>query len=50
MDVDLLRLDFVKRYSIFENKDSLYFESLQKLFKKYEGKPVSAQIAYKIAL
>ncbi len=50
VDIDLKRLSFVRTHAQFENKDSLYYKTLQTLKNRYESNKVSAQIDYKIAL
>ena len=50
INLDLKRLDFVRSKSILNDKDLLYLERLEALYKKYEANEVAAEIAYKIAL
>ncbi|MBI5219414.1 MAG: hypothetical protein HY958_10835 [Bacteroidia bacterium] len=49
IDADLKRLDFVNRFAVIEQKDSLYFEMLKKLESKYKDIPYSSEIFFKIA-
>ena len=49
IDVDLKRLQFVKRKSVLEIKDSLYLHALQNLEKKFLSNPASTEISYEIA-
>lgn len=50
IDVDLKRLEFVKKNSIFEKTDSLYLASLMVLYNKYQKSPEFSNICYEIAL
>jgi uncharacterized protein YfaS (alpha-2-macroglobulin family) len=49
MDVDLLRLQFVHRYSTHENKTDLYRMSLNHLLQQYNQQPIASQAAYLLA-
>jgi len=49
VDVELERLEFVKNKAVFENKDSLYLNSLLALENKFKDNPVFTKIAFKIA-
>ena len=49
IDLDLIRLDFVKNRSSNRYKDSLYFQSLLYLENRYADFPTSTQVTYKIA-
>ncbi len=49
MDVDLLRLQFVHRYSTHEDKTALYRMSLNHLLQQYNNQPVASQAAYLLA-
>jgi hypothetical protein len=49
IDADLKRLDFVRRYSTLEHKDSLYLRSLEWLEDRCSGKPIAAEVGYQIA-
>lgn len=46
IDADLARIEFVNQYGIMENKDSLYWKSLQDLTNKYQQLPAAAQAWY----
>lgn len=50
VDADLKRLIYVNTHGTFENKDSLYYQSLIILKNRYVHHPVSAEIDYRIAL
>lgn len=49
MDVDLLRLQFVHRYSTHENKTALYRIALNHLLNQYNHQPIVSQAAYLLA-
>ncbi len=49
IDADISRIEFVKQYSVMENKDSLYLKSLGQLANKYGDRPAAAQAWYLIA-
>jgi uncharacterized protein YfaS (alpha-2-macroglobulin family) len=49
MDVDLLRLQFVHRYSTHEDKTALYRMSLNHLLHQYNQQPIVSQAAYLLA-
>ena len=49
IDVELKRLDFIKRHSTIDNSDSLYIKTLQTLLDKFDSHPSSSEIAYKLA-
>ncbi|MEJ8818094.1 alpha-2-macroglobulin family protein [Lacibacter sp. H407] len=49
MDVDLLRLQFVHRYSTHENKTALYRMSLNHLLHQYNQQPIVSQAAFLLA-
>ncbi|WP_052599596.1 alpha-2-macroglobulin [Aureispira sp. CCB-QB1] len=50
IDLDLKRLEFVKNKSIRNDKEILYIERLEALFKKHKDQAISTEIAYKIAM
>ncbi len=50
IEADLRRLEFVYRFSVNRNKDSLYLTSLIALEEKYKDVPHSSEISYSIAL
>lgn len=50
VDADLKRLKFARNHSVLEAKDSLYFAALVALHKKHSSHPVSAELAYEMAL
>ena len=49
VDLTLQRLDFVKQNARFNNKESVYFETLKKLQKAYRNTPISTEIDFRIA-
>ncbi len=49
IDADLHRLEFVRNNAVFEDKDSLYLNSLTDLQKRFASSPASAGVTYKIA-
>ena len=49
VETELERLEFVKAKAVFDNKDSLYLNSLLVLENRFKDNPVSTKIAYKIA-
>jgi uncharacterized protein YfaS (alpha-2-macroglobulin family) len=49
VEVELERLEFVKSKAVFENKDSLYLNSLLELENKFKNDPSSTKISYAIA-
>ncbi len=49
VDIDLERLTYVKQHAILPVKDSLYFDALSSLEKKYHFAPVSTEIVYLMA-
>ena len=48
-DVELLRFNFIYKNTNNPNKDSLYINSLQQLYKQNKNIPYSANIAYQIS-
>jgi len=48
VEVELERLEFVKSKAVFENKDSLYLNSLLELENKFKSDPSSTKISYAI--
>jgi uncharacterized protein YfaS (alpha-2-macroglobulin family) len=50
VDLDLKRLDFVLANSIRNDKDLLYLERLEALYKKHKEQAISTEIAHKIAV
>lgn len=49
VDVELKRLAFVKRVSVLEEKDSLYYTALRNLYSTYNNEECSADIGFAIA-
>ncbi|MBL7471412.1 alpha-2-macroglobulin family protein [Robertkochia sediminum] len=49
IDVFLLRLEKARKKTLLEQKDSLFFNSLQQALDKYEDHPASALIAHTLA-
>ena len=49
IDADLERLQFINTYSSHPEKNSLYQQALQRLIKRYEGQPATAQAIYLLA-
>jgi len=49
IDDDLKRLDFIRQKSIHPDKDTLYLQALQALWKKFETFPSSSEVIFKIA-
>ena len=48
-DVDMRRLQFVYNNSVHENRDALYRDALQNLYKKAQGHPSQSEIAHQLA-
>jgi len=46
IDVDIERLVFANQYAVIENKEELYFLSLENITNKYENEPAAAQAWY----
>jgi len=49
IDVDLKRLEFVKKNATFANKDSLYLDALKNLYNRYHDNPEVSTVCYNIA-
>jgi hypothetical protein len=49
IDVDLRRIEFVNRYSTYENKTEQYRLALNHLIKQYNNQPVVSQAVYLLA-
>lgn len=49
VDVTLKRLQFAKANALFENRDSLYFNSLLELEKQYANHPACADVMFAVA-
>lgn len=49
IDLDIDRLEYVFLNSNIENKDSLYVNALEKIYKKFEGNPATSRVSYKLA-
>lgn len=48
-DVDMKRLQFVYNNSVHENRNALYRDALQNLYKKAQNHPSQSEIAYQLA-
>ncbi|HLK27050.1 MAG TPA: hypothetical protein VKT28_00610, partial [Puia sp.] len=46
IDVDIERLVFANQYAVIDNKDELYFKSLENITNKYQNEPAAAQAWY----
>ncbi len=46
IDVDIERLVFANQYAVIDNKDELYFKSLENITNKYTNEPAAAQAWY----
>jgi hypothetical protein len=49
VDIDLIRLEFVRRHSTIEHSDSLYCAGLEQLEKRCGADPAAAEVACEIA-
>jgi len=49
IDLELERVIFLRYKSVLQEKDSLYINFLEKLYKKYENIPFISSVAYQIA-
>ena len=49
IDVELIRLQFVKNNAAFQNVDSLYYKSLSLLYADFKDAPTSTEIIYELA-
>ncbi|MFA5195191.1 MAG: alpha-2-macroglobulin family protein, partial [Bacteroidales bacterium] len=49
IDDDLKRLKFIRQKSIHPDKDTLFMQSLEALYKKFESFPSSSEVIYEIA-
>lgn len=49
IDVELKRLQFVKNNAVFENVDTLYYQALSSLHKKFKAYPSSTEVAHELA-
>ncbi|MDJ0645715.1 MAG: carboxypeptidase-like regulatory domain-containing protein [Flavobacteriaceae bacterium] len=50
INLTLARLDFVKTNAVFNDKETVYLETLKSLFDTYKDNDISTEIAYRVGL